>query len=210
MIRYIDAFFSSHSKLHSQQLTINDSLRLAPFLTGLRVSSLLLWLTWFWFTNRPLPLRMTNEQSHMTSHLRMNHVYIRPKVKVIVTRMLRPTVSRPVCLCVKHSSGAYDQIFITVRQLRVCWRGGVLSDGRSGLSFTMYEYNVHHVYILHVYTTEVNRFTKCTFLYHPFLSARPLIYSSGIHRKFSCLFADTETFVKSSFTRKRVLYWLGF
>jgi hypothetical protein len=37
-----------------QQLTISDCLKLAPFLTGLRVSSLPLWLTWFLFTSRSL------------------------------------------------------------------------------------------------------------------------------------------------------------
>jgi hypothetical protein len=35
--------------------------------------------------------------------------------------ILRPTVSQPVYLGIKHPSGSYDQILITVRQLRVCW-----------------------------------------------------------------------------------------
>jgi hypothetical protein len=50
--------------------------------------------------------------------------------------VLRQTVSRPVCLGVKCLSGAYDQFFITVRQMRVCWCGA-LSDERTGLPFTI-------------------------------------------------------------------------
>jgi hypothetical protein len=39
--------------------------------------------------------------------------------------MLRPTVSRPMCLEIKHTCGAYDQNFVTVRQLRGCWCGAL-------------------------------------------------------------------------------------
>jgi hypothetical protein len=39
MIVFINAFFYYYTYNHLQQLTINDCLRLVPFLTGLRVPS---------------------------------------------------------------------------------------------------------------------------------------------------------------------------
>jgi hypothetical protein len=50
-----------------QQLTVDDRLTLSPFFSGLRVSSFLLWLTWFWFTNRSLLLRTTNDERRLHS-----------------------------------------------------------------------------------------------------------------------------------------------
>jgi hypothetical protein len=48
--------------------------------------------------------------------------------------MLWPMVSLPVSPRIKHPSGAYDQIFITVRQSQVCWCGAL--SLMTGLSFT--------------------------------------------------------------------------
>jgi hypothetical protein len=43
-----------------------------------------------------------------------------PTLRLSLSLLLLPTVSRPVCPGIKHPSGAYDHIFITVTQLRVC------------------------------------------------------------------------------------------
>jgi hypothetical protein len=91
------------------QVTVIDCLRIVPFLARPQASSLPLW-------------RMTKEEFMFTPWPALKDVYLTNK-SVNLSLMLRPTVSQPVCLRIKHPSGAYDQIFITVRQLRVCWCG---------------------------------------------------------------------------------------
>jgi hypothetical protein len=49
----------------------------------------------------------------------------------VLSLLLRPTFRRPVCLGIKHPSGTYDQIFITVGHLRVYCCGTLsLTRGR--------------------------------------------------------------------------------
>jgi hypothetical protein len=63
---------------------------------------------------------------------------VRPVIlSLSLSLILRPTVSWPVCLGIKHPSGDYDQIFITGRQFAGFLMRGALSDERTGLSFTI-------------------------------------------------------------------------
>jgi hypothetical protein len=78
----------------------------------------------------------------------LHSILYRTELSTQVKIMLRPMVSRPVCLGIKHPSGAYDQIFITVRQLRVCWYGApALTRGRVCL-LQCTIYNIFTFYML--------------------------------------------------------------
>jgi hypothetical protein len=56
---------------------------------------------------------------------------------LILSLILRPTVSRTVCLGMKHTSGAYDQISDYCQPVAGLLMWGALSDERTGLSFTI-------------------------------------------------------------------------
>jgi hypothetical protein len=111
-----------------QQLTINDCLRLAPFLTGLWVSSLLRdWLgsdlrVGHFFSFR-CPLVNTSQLNTelLTNFLTTGSLNSNELSKLSLSVMLRPTVSRPVCLGIKHPSGAYDRILLLSDSLFM-WR----------------------------------------------------------------------------------------
>jgi hypothetical protein len=67
----------------------------------------------------------------------LTHLLFRLSLSLSLSLILRPTASRPVCLGIKHPSRAYEQIFITVRQLACLLMWDALSDERTGLSFTI-------------------------------------------------------------------------
>jgi hypothetical protein len=70
---------------------------------------------------------------------------IRTKIKV----MLQPSVSRPVCLEIKHQSGAYDQIFISQTDCGFVDIGRPLWQEDGSVFYTVqYTYNIFRFYML--------------------------------------------------------------
>jgi hypothetical protein len=120
--------------LNHNQFQITQNTSSAQFFSELRLS----WTTSVFSSTVDLLLSsnatdwirsyFTNEFRFKTDSL-LIYEWMRSQVKVKV--MLRPTVSRPVCLGTKHPARAYDQILIIVWQLRVCWFGAPsLTRGR--------------------------------------------------------------------------------
>jgi hypothetical protein len=63
-------------------------------------------------------------------------LYFSSSLKLSLSLILRPTVSRPVCLGIKHPSGPHDHIFIS-RTVAGLLMWGALYDKMTGLSFTI-------------------------------------------------------------------------
>jgi hypothetical protein len=91
------------------------------------------WIDWHFFT-------ITVDYNSSHTELLLNDVWrilyeesltnlSLPELSLSLT--LRLTVSRPVCLGIKHPSGTYGQIFITVRQLRVFMWGALWREDGS-------------------------------------------------------------------------------
>jgi hypothetical protein len=111
-VRWLDLLALLYNFNQLRQLTINGCLRLAPFLTRLRVPSLPLW-------------RMPNEEFLLTHWTALNEVCLtnhcyRVRVRVRVRITLRLVVYRqPVRLCDKPLETHDHNFYFTTEDLRL-------------------------------------------------------------------------------------------
>jgi hypothetical protein len=122
--------YSAIAILHTSQLTIAHALEFSVFASRTLTTDLWQELSLqisvkyschFLFSHLGMPTLQNSTQFSKANSL----IYL----SLSLSPTLRPTVSRPVCLGMKHPFGAYKQIFITLRQLRVCWCGALSPTG---------------------------------------------------------------------------------
>jgi hypothetical protein len=140
MIGFIDAFF-----VQSLLITINAALLLIYTLSSSHLhepydSQFPLIVSWQRISTQKLSLQITTNSIILVLDsvlLCTNYA-----VWVWVWVILRPTASRPVCLGIKPPTGAYDQMFFTVRTLRVFDMGRLLWR-EDGSVFYNVQYKIH-------------------------------------------------------------------
>jgi hypothetical protein len=118
--------------------------------------------------------KLTTKRQQFSNSL-TNLVIQKPSNWTQVKVLLWPTVSRPVCLGVKHPSTSQDQIFITV--------SFALPNDSKGLSFTTAAGPRQHSHICHLWTLAAILLQELSYLWYIVMGRTentvPLLFTGG-------------------------------